>query len=224
MAEPVKSRVSVLAIALAVLPAMAGAIPIFGTGSLGSFTGSLEYTSGGDTSGAVDVELSNTSPVANGGFITAFVFNIPAGASLSSVILTPSDADFGVIGGPSFSDSVNGAPFGQFDIGASTFMSFEGGGPPSLGIGVGGMATFSFSLTGTGLGSLTAGDFLATLSVPPGDGEGHEAFVVRFRGFNDGGSDKVPGQVVPEPATAGLVGLGLTGLWARRFRASRSRA
>ena len=49
-----------------------------------------------------------------------------------------------------------------------------------LGIAQGGSATFSFALTGTGLGALTPQAFLSTLSVPPGAGEGVQAFVVRF--------------------------------------------
>jgi hypothetical protein len=75
-------------------------------------------------------------------------------------------------------------------------------------------------LSGSGLGSLTADSFLSTLSVGPGAGDGVEGFVVRFRGFPDNGSDKVPNDggnpPVPEPGTLSLLGLGLASLAARR--------
>ncbi len=199
-------------------------IPISGTGSLGSFTGTFDYAPSDESSGIVNILLNNTSPALNGGFITAFVFNVPAGAGVTSSLLASSDGDFDLLGETDFSDNVNGAPFGQFDTGASTGNSFEGGGNPSVGIAVGGMATFSFTLSGTGLGSLTAADFLSTLSVPPGAGGGLEDFVVRFRGFDDGGSDKVSNAgdtPVPEPATALLLSLGFASLLTSRVRARR---
>jgi len=213
------------ALCLAPSVVLAVPIPIFGTGALGSFTGTFDYTGSDESGGTVDISLTNTSPAGNGGFITAFVFNLPAGASLTSSVFSSSDGDFGQLGASTFSNNVNGAPFGRFDIGASTGSSFEGGGSPSPGIGVGGSATFTFILSGTGLGSLTAADFLGSVSVPPGAGAGVQGFVVRFRGFEDGGSDKVVGTgdtPVPEPGTAILLALGVASLLTSRFR-SRTR-
>jgi hypothetical protein len=211
-----------LVLAMALLPATSHAVPIFGSGSQGSFTGTFEYSPDGEDSGTLEITLTNTTPV-DGGYITGFVFNIPAPGSVDVTGVDFSDPDFDLLGGPSFSNSVNGASYGHFDIGAALGGSFEGGGNPTFGIGVGGTATFSFFLTGTGLGTLDTWDFLNSLSAPPGMGEGPEAMVVRFRGFDVGGSDKVPANV-PEPGTALLLGLGLSALGARRLRSSARRS
>lgn len=214
--------------ALALAPAIAGAVPIAigGTGTLGTFSGSFDYTPTSGTTGTVDIVLNNDSLTA--GFITAFLFNIPTGADVTAALLTASNTNFALLGDDNdFDNGEGGSPFGQFDIGATTGNSFEGGGAPSLGIAMGGSGTFSFALTGTGLGALTAQDFLSTLSVPPGAGEGVQGFVVRFRGFPDNGSDKVPNQgggetPLPEPGTLSLVGLGLASLAARRRARAKS--
>jgi PEP-CTERM motif len=216
-----KLRIAILSAAAAIVvlvsPATLHAVPIFGDGSSGHFTGSFDY----DGTSLVTIVLNNTSPVANGGYITGFVFNIPDVASVSSVVYGTSDSDFLLLGAPSFDDNVKGAPFGWFDIGAALGGDFEGGGSPNDGIDVSSSATFTFTLTGTGLGTLTAADFLSTLSVGPGDGAGDEAFVVRFKGFIEGeDSDKVPAETtpIPEPGSVFLLGAGLTALWARRSR------
>ena len=69
--------------------------------------------------------LDNTSPLSNGGFITAFVFNVPGTADVPTATLASTLGSFAtLLGGPpppadSFNNDVNGAPFGQFDIGAA---------------------------------------------------------------------------------------------------------
>jgi len=220
------SKRLLLAAAIAVLmlaPSIAGAVPIAigGTGALGTFSGSFDYTPTSSTTGTVAITLNNDS--ATLGYITGFLFNIPDGSDVSAAILTASDTDFLLLGqGGSFDNGENGQPHGDFDIGAALGGDYEGGGTPSDGIVTGGSATFSFALTGTGLGGLTAQSFLSTLSEPRGAGKVGEEFVVRFRGFEGGeGSDKVPNQqeggpTVPEPGTLSLVGLGLASLVARR--------
>jgi hypothetical protein len=214
------------AIALAIvmgLSSPAPAITITGntansTGNLGNFTANFVYNAVSNASATLTVDLTNTSPAANGGFITAFVFNNPGNQITNVTAGSPFTAPFGVDGGPNFNNnSINGAPFGQFDIGSSTGGSFEGGGNPNGGIAVGNTGHFVFNLTGTNLLSLNEQSFVNTLSVGPGDGQGDQFFVVRFRGFNNGGSDKVPGQPgggggVPEPASIVLWSLSFVGL------------
>lgn len=193
-----------------------------GLSGLGSFQGSLEYLPADAQHATLTITLHNTSPAANGGFLTAFVFNNPGGKITAAGLAGP--AHFSLLGGPGFDDGVNGAPFGRFDLGAGTGGGFEGGGAPGLGLGVGQTGTFTFALSGKGLDGLSAASFLATDSVPPGAGEGVVPFVARFRGFADGGSDKVPDPLpgphpaaqAPEPAALATAGAGVLTLlgWA----------
>jgi len=190
-----------------------------GTGPLGSFSGSLDYSFSNATTAELEIILQNTSPADNGGFLTAFVFNNPNN-SITGISLTPSDTDFGLLGGSAFNNGVNGAPYGKFDIGASTGGSFNGSGNPSKGIAVGASETFLFSLTGTNLNTLVDQSFLDELSDGTGSGQGYQSFVSRFRGFEDNGSDKVPYSqaVVPEPSTLLLFGGGALSAFFRRRR------
>ena len=201
------------ALAIAPVAVQADTVPLAsGTGleGLGSYTGSFSYDSAQEL---LTISLTNTSPVANGGYITAFAFNVPTDSSVSTVAFSSTDSDFSLLNG-----GIDAQPFGSFDLGAASTSSFQGGGNPTGGIAVGDSATFTFDLTGTALAGLTAADWLAALS-SGAQGAGAETFLVRFRGFEDGGSDKVPPtKPVPEPGTLALLGAGAVGLWAKLRR------
>ena len=158
---------------------------ISGTGTWGSFAGSITYnceqTSG---EGTLIVELTNTSPADNGGYLTGFAFNNPGGCIVS---VTFSDADFELLGAPSFADGVSAVPLGYFDIGAALGGSWLGGGNPAPGIAVDQTKTLIFAFAGTSLCELDDLSFVNELS----EG-GSDFFAARFHGFENGQSDKVP--------------------------------
>jgi hypothetical protein len=184
------------------------------TSNLGNFSANFVYNAVSDTSATVTIDLTNTTPAANGGFITALAFNNPNNLITNVTAGSPFTSPFAVDGGPAFNNSINANPFGQFGIGASTGGSFEGGGSPNVGIAVGGTGHFVFNLTGTGLLGLSDQSFVNTLSQGSA-GQGNQFFVVRFRGFINGGSDKVPGGGgggAPEPASIVLWSLSFVGL------------
>jgi hypothetical protein len=123
--------------------------------------------------------LTNTSPSANGGFITGVAFDLPG--ALSAALVNPTDFAFTLISGAI--KVVPITPTREFllttDPSPDANNSFEGGGNPQTGIAAGSTLTFIFAITG---GLLT-------------DNFVNESFilnsqVVRFRGFGDGGSDK----------------------------------
>src|SRR5262245_7676801 len=77
-------------------------VPGNSTSGLGNFSATFTYTASSATAATIVVSITNTSPAANGGFLTAFVFNNPdnliTGVSLSS---TSSTFDT-LLGSPTF--------------------------------------------------------------------------------------------------------------------------
>ena len=211
--------------------ARADTIPITSVGgisteSLGSFTGTISFLAdgfGGTAKADLAVTLTNTSPAGNGGFITGFVFNLADRPDNTLSVSYVKDGKKDTF--QSLTDA-SASPFGTFEFGAATGGAWLGGGSPTSGIAVGQTRTFLFEFAGSGehTAGLTAQSFL-TNDLPSGTAY---PFAVRFRGFKDGGSDKViPGvpeqpQPVPVPAAVwgGAALLGLMG----GFKAYRRRS
>lgn len=241
-------RISVLAcvVALAglVTPARADTINIFslpGTEGLGSFTGTLTVNNFGTSSNVIFSITNTTTPATLGGVITGMAFNDPSGslaliqsAVLNSVTVNSVNhtSSYNLFGGSSFNNTINGQPFGFFDVGAGTGVNFLGGNTLG-GVGTadpGETVVFNFTLNWKTPYSPTASDFMNAYSV---GGSDSAAMLVRFQGFSKGGSDKVPGsgggtpEVIPAPPALLLAvigtGCGLFGLsWRRRFRTNAS--
>jgi hypothetical protein len=221
-------------IALLFSAAFAGGVsaaPISGNGFLGDFTGDFTYNAGSHT---VSVTLTNASTTAPGGRLVAFAFNLPGTTTdITGVTYGNGGTALTLLGGTP-NNSVSVQPYGHADIGAGLGGSWLGGGSPNPGLAVNQTATWTFQLQGdnTFLNNQTTASLFNALTT--GGGAGQENFLVRFRGFDNGGSDKVPGgfgdppidpvgtQEVPEPtsliAFAVVGSLGLFGIRKRRNR------
>ena len=164
------------------------------TENLGSFEGTIDYSPVNGLEGTLVISLTNTSVASNGGFLTGLLFNfesLDAGANASLASATHPFADTG--GG-------SGSPFGSdYDAGAALGGDFLGGGSPNAGVAVGATGVFTFSIVASDAASLTASSFI--------NGPYAFDFIVRFKGFVDGGSDKVPAIVVPTSGSLALATL-----------------
>ncbi len=173
------------------------------TEGIGDFTGTLQYDFLGGTLGLLTVNLTNTSVFGNGGFITAFIFNIGTADGSATATLATADYDFDNAPGQS------GEPFGDpYLAGAGINGSFLGGGNPNAGIAFGETGEFTFDIVASDASALTASSFL--------DGPYDFNFLVRFRGYEPDGSDKVP--AVPAPASLALLGAGILAAGSRGRR------
>jgi hypothetical protein len=200
--------------------ARAGSVAILGDGmnsaeGLGSFEGLLEYDADlFSTVGTLQIMLTNTSAPDNGGYITGFLFNIASAEDATATLLSDPESLYPFE--QCFGGGLNGQPYGNpYDAGAALDGTFLGGGDPAAGIAVGETGTFAFQIQSPNAGSLTAMNFVE-------GGPYDFDFLVRFRGFDDGGSDKVPVVVVPLPLPLALGAVGFVGamIGAARWRRS----
>jgi hypothetical protein len=183
-----------------------------GLEGLGVFTGSLNYSFSSATAATLIVNITNSNATAAGGKLTAIAFNNPGnkitGVTVSSTLSTMKTR----LGHSAYNNNISASPWGSFDIGVGVGSSWLSGGSPNGGIQRGNSATFTFNLTGTGLNTLTTNSFITTTNSTG------QFFAARFRGFNNGGSDKVAG-IIPEPAfyqMSALLLLGGTGMMMAR--------
>jgi MYXO-CTERM domain-containing protein len=203
------AAVAAMAAAGLAVPASASVVLIDGdtnssTEGLCDFSGSIQYDYLGGNDGMVTFTLTNTTDLDVGGFLTGFVFNV-GGYTVDLDLISTTDIDFAQV-----PDNENGNPYGTFRSGASLGGDFLGGGSPMDGIAIGDTGIFQFDLESVDAGMIDASTFLT--------GANEFNFITRFRGLNDGGSDKVPGGNIPAPGALALLGLaGLTA--ARRNRA-----
>lgn len=190
---------------------------------LGSFVGSIDYAYNSGKSGTLTLSITNTSPAANGGFITGMAFNAPLGIKLDA---SSGFGNFGLMGKAN-SKTVSASPWGSYSWGIALGGSWTGGGKPADGIGVGQTQTFVLMVTAptpSAASALTSASFFTKNS--PSD----PAMAVRLRGFVNSGSDKVPAEdwspvslqpgsapvTIPLPGAALAGSVGLLGLLSRR--------
>jgi len=169
-----------------------------GNEGLGFYSGTMEWQRPGkdEDCGTLLVTLWNESPEENGGFLTGFAFRVTDGLLLTYLGDNTASGDSW-----EHISNVNAHPYGMYDYGAAIGGNWLGGGSPHAGIAAGEMRAFAFEVCGdpTLLESVDAFDFFD-------ETEGY-GFVARFKGFEGGGSDKVPA-VAPGPGALALAVVG----------------
>lgn len=166
------------------------------TENLGNFAATLTYLATDNQHATLKIDMTNTSAAANGGYIVALAFVNPSNLINAATVASTSGTFKSLLGASPFQNDISVSPFGSLDIGVATGSDWLGGGSPTGGIAVGQTASFTFTFGAlNGLLGLNEQSFLTK------DAGSDYPFLVRFKGFKNDGSDKVPSKVVPEPAS-----------------------
>ena len=174
--------------------------------SYGLASGSLALE---DFGGGKVLTLTLTNESTVGGFLTAIAFDAPSSMGSGAFVFDGGGGMSGLSDAWRNLDSVNTAPFGAREFGASVTDQWLGGGSPTRGLAAGETATWTWS--GAFERDAPVIDFVADWNL-----------LLRFRGFDNGASDKVPLRTRPPqgtvPGLAGVPTLLAAGLLGRRRR------
>ena len=146
---------------------------------LGYFSGTLDYVASSSTRSSLTLIINNMPITAAGGRITGVAFNVPTGASFSSMTATAPNSSFEKID-PSSND-IETSGLGDFDFGSSVGGSWLEDSAASAGIAAGSSGTFVFNFRGTNLNTLSTLSFIN--AVAPSGSTTPQFMAVRFRGF-----------------------------------------
>ena len=203
----------------------------FGTGEtstsgLGKFGGFFKYTHiSGQKTASLELSITNLLATGEGGKITAIALNLAGtpNVGLGGFTTTSGHSSFGLFANPSQT-----SPWGAFEYSVALGSNFNGSGSPNPGVVRGATGVFKINVLGvaTVLESLSASSFLSQTTSGPTSTS--TAMLVRFKGFDDGGSDKVSGipvevslgslPSIPLPSAGLATGVMLGGMLARRRR------
>lgn len=169
---------------------------------LGHFSGTMTWSYVSGTSGTLTISLTNLLTTSAGGKITGLGFNGPSGGGFSYALASAPNASWLLDTAP-----VTASPLGSFGFGAALGGDWSGGGSPNGGIVIGDTGLFEFTVSNSDTAALAALDAMSFWN--PND-EGYFG-AIRFKGFDNGGSDKITTElsVVPIPAPAFLAAGGL---------------